>query len=350
MPQLSTNLVTASDPKITALSSEVIRTNSVLVAEDDPISRNILKDWLQKWGFEVMVAEDGLQAWQALQQKDAPKLIILDWMMPEIDGIELCRRIRTLDSEVYPYILLLTAKDAKQDLINGLSAGADDYLTKPCDVNELKTRLNVGIRILRLQEALLRKEEELRFEASHDRLTNLWNRGAILDFLDREVARAKRSDGSIGVLMVDIDHFKSVNDSHGHLAGDSVLKQVAQRLPAAVRSYDWVGRYGGEEFLVIVSNCSMDTMAICAERLRSSIAGEPMHVGGKDLTITVSVGAALANTDCEQAFADLLPVADDALYRAKKNGRNRVEFAWSQDGSAQGSGPAKNLRHSQGLM
>jgi len=310
---------------LTTSSSEMIRTDSVLVAEDDPISRNILTAWLRKWGFEVTVAEDGLQAWHAIQQKDAPKLIILDWMMPGIDGIELCRRIRSQESSVYPYVLLLTAKDAKQDLINGLSAGADDYLTKPCNVNELRTRLNVGIRILRLQGALLRKEEELRFEASHDRLTSLWNRGAILDFLDREVARAKRSEGSIGVLMVDIDHFKSVNDTYGHLSGDAVLKQVAQRLPLAVRSYDWVGRYGGEEFLVIITNCSADTVAICAERLRTGVAGEPMHIDGTDLPVTVSVGAALATPDYEPAFADLLQVADAALYRAKALGRNRVQ-------------------------
>src|SRR6266704_44650 len=222
LPHLSMNSGTENGLLATASSSEMIRTDSVLVAEDDPISRSVLQAWLRKWGFEVTIAEDGLQAWNAIQQKDAPKLIILDWMMPGIDGIELCRRIRGQNSAVYPYVLLLTAKDAKQDLINGLSAGADDYLTKPCNVNELRTRLNVGIRILRLQGALLRKEDELRFEASHDRLTSLWNRGAILDFLDREVARAKRSEGSIGVLMVDIDHFKSVNDSFGHLAGDAV--------------------------------------------------------------------------------------------------------------------------------
>jgi len=333
-----------------ASSSEMIRTDSVLVAEDDPISRNILKAWLQKWGFEVTIVEDGLKAWDVIQQKDAPKLIILDWMMPGIDGIELCRRIRGQNSAVYPYVLLLTAKDAKQDLINGLNAGADDYLTKPCNVNELKTRLNVGIRILQLQGALLRKEEELRFEASHDRLTSLWNRGAILDFLDREVARAKRA-GSIGVLMVDIDHFKSVNDSYGHLAGDAVLKQVAQRLPHAVRSYDWVGRYGGEEFLVIISNCSADTVAICAERLRAGVAGEPMRIDGKELSVTVSVGAAMATSGYEPAFADLLQVADEALYRAKANGRNRVEFAWQQDALPHSAElPAGLPRTSQGLM
>jgi len=335
----------------TASSSEMIRTDSVLVAEDDPISRSVLQAWLRKWGFEVTIAEDGLQAWNAIQQKDAPKLIILDWMMPGIDGIELCRRIRGQSSAVYPYVLLLTAKDAKQDLIHGLTAGADDYLTKPCNINELRTRLNVGIRILRLQGALLRKEEELRFEASHDRLTSLWNRGAILDFMDREVARAKRSEGSIGVLMVDIDHFKSVNDSFGHLAGDAVLKQVAQRLPMAVRSYDWVGRYGGEEFLVIISNCSPDTVAICAERLRAGVAAEPMHFDGKDLPVTVSVGAAMATSAYEPAFADLLQVADDSLYRAKANGRNRVEFAWQQDGIPHNTElPADSPRTNQGLM
>src|SRR4029077_4846694 len=250
-------------------AGKIIRMDSVLVADDDPVSRKMLESCLRKWGFNVTSTKDGFEAWQELQHADAPSLIILDWMMPGFSGVELCRKLRARKSGLYPYILLLTSKDGKQDLIEGLDAGADDYLTKPVDVGELKARLSVGSRIVKLHKDLLQKEEELRFEASHDRLTGLWNRGAILDFMEREISRARRGGESLGALMIDIDHFKRVNDNYGHQAGDAVLQQVAKRLSAGLRTYDWLGRYGGEEFIAIVSNCDAATLAMCAERLRA---------------------------------------------------------------------------------
>lgn len=304
-----------------------IRTDSILLAEDDLIFRTILESWLRKWNFSTSVAENGLQAWAALQQEGAPNLIILDWMMPGMDGVEICRRIRARKSSRYPYILLLTARDAKQDLVNALDAGADDYLTKPFDANELKARLKVGARILTLQNDLQRKEEELRFEASHDRLTGLWNRGAILDFTERELARAQREGSLTGALMLDIDNFKKINDSYGHAVGDAVLQRVAQCLPQGVRSYDWVGRYGGEEFLLLITNCSPKIAEICAERVRAIVASELVQHQGVQVSVTVSIGAALSSPhSCSSE--ELLRIADEALYRAKSNGRNRVEVAW----------------------
>jgi two-component system, cell cycle response regulator len=298
----------------------------VLVAEDDPIFRRVLDGWLHTWGYEVTSVEDGLKAWNVLLAKDAPKLLILDWMMPGMDGPELCQKIRDRKRVPYSYILLLTSKDEKQDLINGLNAGADDYITKPFDLNELKARLRVGARILFLQDELIRAKDDVQFEATHDYLTGLWNRGAILDFLRREMDRSGRTGETVGLLMLDLDHFKKINDSHGHMVGDAVLKEVAQRLACSVRSYDWVGRYGGEEFLVVVSNCPVDAVAKYAERVRLILADKPVSTEAGEIQVSASIGAAcMKQSQCNQDC--LLRAADGALYRAKELGRNRVELA-----------------------
>lgn len=310
---------------LTQSPGEIIRTDAVLLADDDAISRTMLEACLRKWDFNVTSAKDGLYAWHELQKKSAPSLVILDWMMPGFSGIELCRRLRARRNAAYPYILLLTSKDSKDDVVEGLDAGADDYLTKPFNVNELKARLQVGRRILQLQNDLLRKEEELRFEASHDRLTGQWNRGAILDFLGREVERGKRSGDPVGTLLIDIDHFKSVNDLHGHQSGDAVLREVAQRLAFGLRSYDWLGRYGGEEFLVLLSNCNTEVATMCAERLRQAVASEPIQIGDVKLTVTISIGTTVSSQEHDLTDDQLVTIADAALYRAKNRGRNRVE-------------------------
>ena len=298
----------------------------VLVAEDDPIFRRVLENWLNSWGYEVTTVDDGTQAWEALLQEEAPKLLILDWMMPGMDGPELCQKIRDRKQVPYSYILLVTSKDEKQDLVNGLNAGADDYITKPFELNELKARLRVGTRILYLQDELIRAKEALEFQATHDPLTGLWNRGAILDLLQRELNRAERSQQTMGVFMLDIDHFKQINDSYGHLVGDQVLKEVARRLSTSVRNYDWVGRYGGEEFLIVASNCPCDTMENYGERLRLDLAATPVITEAGGVAVSASIGA--ASTQSRPWHQDsLLRAADAALYRAKENGRNRLELA-----------------------
>ena len=303
--------------------------DTVLIAEDDPIFRRVLETRFKRWDYGVTAVENGLDAWEVLQKEDAPRLAILDWMMPGMDGIELCRKIRSRGQGPYQYVLLLTAKDDKQDVITGLEAGADDYLTKPFDMDELRARVRTGKRILDLQAALIKAQVDLQSAAAHDALTGLWNRGAILDLLRREVSRRKRTGDTLGVVMADIDHFKKINDTHGHLTGDVVLQEVSRRLAANVRPYDAVGRYGGEEFLIVFPGCNANNVLVGAERLRHCIADQPIETDVGRIPVTLSLGLAAAShgetekPDCET----LLRHADEALYAAKARGRNRVETA-----------------------
>ena len=309
-------------PNCNLLESSESRNCGVLVAEDDPMFRTILKRWLETWGYPVTVAEDGEQAWAILQQDAQPELLILDWVMPGVDGAELCHRIRARQRAPYQYILLVTAKDNTDDVVAGLDAGADDYLTKPFERNELRARMRVGKRILTLQDGLIRAREDLRFQATHDALTGIWNRRAVFDLLQRELERATRSMSATGLLMLDLDHFKEVNDTYGHLAGDAVLREAAARVIQVVRSYDLVGRHGGEEFLVVLPGCDSNQVLQSAERVRAIIEATPIIVDRFAIRVTVSVGATSATSGTSQK--ELLGIADAALYQAKKAGRNRT--------------------------
>jgi two-component system, cell cycle response regulator len=299
----------------------------VLIADDDPMFRRILLSWLEKWGYQVVVAEDGAQAWNTLQSEHPPELLILDWMMPEIDGTELCRRIRERQRSPYQYILLATGKDDKQDVVQGLESGADDYLTKPFDRNELRARLRVGRRILTLQRDLIGARDELRFQATHDVLTGIWNRGAVLDLLHRELERSVRAQTATSVFMIDLDHFKKINDTHGHLTGDIVLREVAKRIVQSVRSYDLVGRYGGEEFLVVLPACDKAEVEQSANRIRLAIASAPILTASSEIPVTASIGATVVGGTTTVSEKEALLAADKALYNAKNGGRNRVSLA-----------------------
>jgi two-component system cell cycle response regulator len=303
--------------------------DSVLVAEDDPIFLRILQSWFRKWDYRVTAVKNGIDAWEALQQPTAPPMAILDWMMPGMDGIEVCRKIRARKQGPYCYVLLLTAKDNKKDVVTGLEAGADDYLTKPFDVDELRARIRAGKRILELQAALIRAHDTLQYESAHDALTALWNRGAIVGFLKNEIERQHRSNQPLGLMMADVDHFKKINDTYGHLVGDAVLQEVSRRLAAGVRTYDSVGRYGGEEFLVLVPGCKPADLVASAERLRRSVADSKFETSAGTLTVTLSIGVASGCDDSghRQESEPLLRAADDALYAAKAEGRNRVAVA-----------------------
>jgi diguanylate cyclase (GGDEF)-like protein len=292
----------------------------ILIADDDPVSLHLLRSFLVKWGYVVTVATDGVQALRILETDDAPRLVVLDWMMPGMDGIQICEQIRKRSDRPYVYILLLTARSQKTDLLRGLAFGADDYLTKPFDAQELRARLHVGGRILTL-------EDELRFRATHDTLTGIPSRGTVLDAMTREHARQEREKSSFGVVLADLDHFKNINDTYGHLCGDAVLKESARRMIGCARPYDVVGRYGGEEFLTVVASADESICMTLAERMRKAIDSRLFATDFGELHITASFGVAASSSATPMDAKALLQLADEALYRAKQMGRNRSEGA-----------------------
>lgn len=296
----------------------------ILIADDSLISRRMLEAALRKWDYEVVVATNGEEAWDYLQREEAPRLAILDWMMPGLSGPEVCKRVRQRAGERYIYILLVTSRKQPDDLITGMEAGADDYITKPFDQNELKVRLGPGRRIVQLQDELLGAQAELIKQATTDALTKLWNRRYIMDTLDRELDRSSRNGAPLGVVMGDLDRFKLVNDTHGHLAGDSVLQEVARRMKVSSRNYDSLGRYGGEEFLLVLPGCDGDAAECQAQRMRVEIEHRPITVEGCELTITCSFGVTSAPGGIKVPADTIIKAADDALYLAKRQGRNRV--------------------------
>jgi diguanylate cyclase (GGDEF)-like protein len=300
----------------------------LLVADDSGMYRKLLKGLIEGWGYEVLLAANGYEAQRILESEDGPKLAILDCFMPGLGGLDLCELIRSRSSG-YVYTILLSVADQESDVLKGFELGADDYLVKPFKELELRARLKVGERIIRNHEELIKAREALRFEASHDPLLRLWNRRAIFELLNTELGRAKRLLTPLSVFFIDLDFFKLVNDSYGHLVGDDVLLSVAKKVSRAVREYDHVGRCGGEEFLVVLPNCTTEAAREVAERVRNHIGSEPISVGTLQLKITVSIGLSQWRTG--QELPELLHRADVALYRAKQNGRNRVEVEENGD-------------------
>lgn len=290
----------------------------ILIAEDQVHVGRLLESMLRPWGYEAIVVHDGLAALEALRAVDGPRLALLDWVMPGLDGIEVCRRFRDEIGRPYAYLLLVTGAGGRQQMLEGLEAGADDFLAKPVDPAELRARLGSGRRILTL-------EARLREMATRDALTGTWNRAAILDLLDRELSRGRREKRAVAVILADADHFKRVNDTFGHLAGDRVLREVAGRMMALLRPYDTVGRYGGEEFLIALPGCDARGAASLAERLRKGVAAEPVETQGGPLRVTLSLGVAAWRGEGDST--GLLMAADAALYRAKHEGRDRAVLA-----------------------
>jgi diguanylate cyclase (GGDEF)-like protein len=301
----------------------------VLIAEDDMVSRRLLEAMLIKWGYEVTVTRDGGEAWEVLQEPDTPPIAILDWMMPGLDGVEVCQKVRQRGQEPYIYLLLLTTKGRKENIIEGLDAGADDYLTKPFDPHELQVRLRTGMRIVKLQAEIIQAREELRVQATHDALTGVWNRRAILEMLGTELVRSSRDALPVAVAMADLDYFKRINDTYGHVVGDAVLREAVSRMRTLLRPYDAIGRYGGEEFLVVLPGCTAQDAFRLAERLRIGISQEPMVLPEGTIEVTSSFGVATNDTTTPLDATALIQAADTALYQAKAEGRNRVEVALS---------------------
>ncbi len=313
-------------PAVRGKKNEAPTLLRVLIADDDPISSRIVQKAVRDWEFEAVPATNGSEAWTRLREPDI-RLALLDWMMPGMSGPELCQRLRAEAKTKYTYIILLTSRDSHLDIIAGLEAGADDYMTKPVQIEELKARLMTGRRIVELEDKLLASQKRLYDLATKDSLTKLWNRRTVLQFLEDELAHGARQASTTSVIMLDIDHFKSVNDTCGHLAGDRVLTTLAARLQKQVRTYDRIGRYGGDEILIVLPECGLDVSSRIAERLRTACVEKPARFRGQPLGFTLSVGCASTENMSRPTSDRLIYAVDQALYMAKRLGRDRVAIA-----------------------
>lgn len=296
----------------------------ILVADDSRVQRRLLQDLLESWNHSVILADTGDEAFNLLSALDPPQLAILDWEMPGKTGPEICAALRK-SSAPYIYTILITAKESHVDIAEGLNAGADDFVSKPPNPIELQARVRAGERILASHRQLFQAREALEFEATHDSLTGLWNRRAILKFLENEVYRSERESSSVGVLMVDIDDFKRINDEYGHLIGDGVLKETARIMSCGVRPYDFLGRCGGEEFLVVLPGAGPAVAGEVAERMRLQL-GNTLLERPLPPKVTVSIGVAVCERG-QQTVNELIQTADSALYMAKAAGKNRMEMS-----------------------
>ncbi|MHB8412506.1 MAG: GGDEF domain-containing response regulator [Candidatus Acidiferrales bacterium] len=299
----------------------------VLLVDDDPVSRLMLLPLLDKWGCDVQVAQDGASAWAALQAAECPRLVLMDWMMPGLSGLEVCKKVRARHAEPYTYIILLTARTDEQDVIEGLESGADDYLTKPCNPAQLRARIRTGERILQMQADLIQARELVRFKSTHDLLTGAWSRGATLDMLARELNRGKREHHPLGLILIDLDDFKDINDTLGQFTGDEVLRSAALRVLSSVRAYDVVGRFAGDEFLILLPGCDSVATRAKAERIRQVIGGSALETTSRPVTLTASLGVLSAGPGDSPTSESTLRAINIALYRAKEGGRNRVELS-----------------------
>lgn len=321
-----------SNPMLPSARAEILgpvtKPFRVIVADDNERDRLLLQYVLDKWGFDVCLASNGLEAWELLQSEDVPTIALLDRVMPKLDGIQLCHKIRSVPRRHYTYVVIVTAMSEKEHMVSGLRAGADDYLAKPFDGDELQSRLLVAERILGIQEELVDAHERAKIHAIQvvqDCLTQLLNRAGIMDALNHEISRSHRSREPFAVIMADVDHFKHINDTYCHPAGDEVLYEVASRIKRSMRAYDSVGRYGGGEFLSIVPGCDESTAFQVAEKIRQAVGGTPLKILGEDKTVTISLGVnAMAGETSAHA---ILSAADAALYQAKAGGRNCTKLA-----------------------
>jgi two-component system, cell cycle response regulator len=306
----------------------------ILIAEDDAVSRTILRRAVEKLGHECLAASDGEEAWGLYKENPDIDVIISDWMMPGVDGLELCRRVRGDGRDGYTYFIFLTALGDREHLLQGLEAGADDYLSKPLDRDELGMRLTSALRVTELHRRLafqngeLEKLNRMLFEQSRqDPLTSLGNRLRLREDLQVLQSRTERYGHSYAVALCDVDFFKAYNDRYGHLAGDDVLRQVAAAISSGLRGGDAAYRYGGEEFLIVLPEQDAEDAAATTDRLRRAVEdlGIPHADGTPRGVVTISAGVAMS-AEAEDADA-LLKAADTALYAAKESGRNRVSRA-----------------------
>lgn len=302
---------------------------SILIVDDDAVSRQLVERHLIKAGFTVACAANGKEALGLFDQHFFP-IVLTDWMMPEIDGPELCRKIRKKKTDGYVFIILITARDSKTDIVSGLESGADDYLTKPIDSAELVARINTGIRILNLEHSLKKANEEIKLLSITDPLTGCYNRSFLNERLPQELIRAQRYSHSLSVILADIDHFKRVNDSHGHQVGDEVLKIFSKTINSQIRTnIDWLVRYGGEEFLIVLPETGCAGAFAMTERLRRAIRDKTIETSKVQLRITASFGGSCKTSQRDNrlfSMEEMINKADEQLYRSKSDGRDCVNI------------------------
>lgn len=299
----------------------------ILIVEDEKVTRKLLKKKLTKEGYAVVAVDNGLKALEKLKETFF-RIVISDWLMPGLDGLGLCRAIRKKERGGYVFIIILTHKDSKDDIVSGLEAGADDYLTKPFHHAELIARINSGIRIINLEQSLRFANEEIRLLSITDSLTGCFNRSYFNERFPIELTRARRYRHPLSLIICDIDHFKNINDNYGHQAGDVVLKEFTAMIMASIRDkVDWMVRYGGEEFLIILPETDIGGAQILAERLRERITEKTITASGHAISVTACFGSTCLNPDSESKLytqESIIKAADELLYEAKESGRNRV--------------------------
>jgi len=295
----------------------------IMIVDDDRLSLRLLDHALAEWGHDVISCHDGLEAWQKIEKAGA-NVVISDWMMPGLDGLQLTRLIRERLASPYIYVLLITSHEGREGFLTAMEAGVDDYLTKPLNLAELRARLAVGARVISLQDDLREALAVAEGLATTDALTGLLNRRTVLERGATAYEQSRRQGYPLSVIMADIDHFKRVNDGYGHQAGDRVLAAIAASLKAEIRRYDEIGRYGGEEFVVILPGCAGDEVTTVAQRMRRAVECLELTEQGRRLSITASFGTTSSVGQAQGGIEMLIAAADAALYAAKAGGRNQV--------------------------
>jgi diguanylate cyclase (GGDEF)-like protein len=298
-----------------------------LVADSDPERLRQLEGWLARWGYDVTPARNGVEAWSRLEAEREPILMLLAWRMEGMHGIDVCRKLRLHPELPSIYVLLFAGERGEEDLLDGVNGGADDFLFAPLEAVEVKARVRTGARIVEVERALRASQDALRVQSTRDAITGSWNRAAILDLLHKEQERARRKSGSVGVVLADLDFFRKVNETLGTPVGDEVLREAARRLSSTLRPYDAVGRYGGEEFLIVLPGSDGLGGLTVAERIRESFSSRPVHTTAGPVSITLSLGVAAEGGESTTDGSALLRAADTALKRAQQTGRNRVALS-----------------------
>ncbi len=295
----------------------------ILIVEDDPITNKMLEKYLRDLDFEVLAALNGRQGWEIFSQEDV-RFVITDWMMPEMNGLELIKKIREANEKLYCYIILLTAKNDKDEIVEGISGGADDYVVKPFYKEELAVRVRAGQRMVDLQNELFEANEELKKLSETDPLTGLYNRRALADYLIKSQSAPEYKGAPFTFVMADIDQFKKINDAYGHDAGDAVLIEVAERIRGSVPYHDMISRIGGEEFYVVLPNVDSSQAEDIAEKMRRGIEVSPIVLPDKtEIRTTCSFGVFCVQASSKWDWEHCMKMADKALYESKNSGRNK---------------------------